>query len=96
MKKTARFLVVIGLFFGLLAGTAHADLNDGLVAYYPFNGDATDESGNGYDGTVSGASLTTDRLGVADSAYSFDGRFHKPHPENSSSLFNHHKSFEGV
>ena len=26
------------------------DLNDGLVAYYPFNGNANDESGNGNDG----------------------------------------------
>lgn len=51
----------------------HADLNDGLVAYYKFNGDAKDESGNGNDGTVNGATLTTDRFGNADSAYSFDG-----------------------
>jgi hypothetical protein len=47
--------------------------NDGLVAYYPFNGNANDESGNGNDGTVNGATLTTDRLGNANSAYSFDG-----------------------
>jgi hypothetical protein len=26
---------------------AFADLKDGLVAYYPFNGNANDESGNG-------------------------------------------------
>jgi hypothetical protein len=31
---------------------------DGLVAYYPFYGDATDKSGNGQDGKVVGASLT--------------------------------------
>ncbi|MFQ6611132.1 MAG: LamG-like jellyroll fold domain-containing protein, partial [Fidelibacterota bacterium] len=45
----------------------------GLVAYYPFNGNANDESGNGNDGTVNGASLTNDRFGNANSAYSFDG-----------------------
>ena len=50
-----------------------ADLNEGLVAYYPFNGNAIDESGNGNDGTVTGASLTTDRLGDENSAYYFDG-----------------------
>ncbi len=50
-----------------------ADLNDGLVAYYPFNGNANDESGNGYNGTVDGATLTTDRFGNASSAYYFDG-----------------------
>ncbi|MBI4648712.1 MAG: VCBS repeat-containing protein, partial [Bacteroidia bacterium] len=44
-----------------------------LVAYYPFNGNANDESGNGNDGTVNGATLTTDRFGNANSAYSFDG-----------------------
>jgi hypothetical protein len=31
------------------------DFNKGLVAYYPFNGNANDESGNGHDGTVNGA-----------------------------------------
>ena len=32
---------------------------DGLVAYYPFNGNANDESGNGNHGTVNGAALTS-------------------------------------
>jgi len=45
----------------------------GLVAHYPFNGDAVDESGNGHDGTVNGATLTADRFGNADSAYYFNG-----------------------
>ncbi len=49
------------------------DLQNGLLAYYPFNGNANDESGNGNDGTVSGASLTADRLGNSNSAYLFDG-----------------------
>ncbi|MCB0463438.1 MAG: LamG-like jellyroll fold domain-containing protein [Flavobacteriaceae bacterium] len=44
-----------------------------LVAYYPFNGNANDESGNSLDGTVNGATLTTDRFGNPNSAYSFDG-----------------------
>jgi hypothetical protein len=46
---------------------------DGLVGYWPFNGNANDESGNGNHGTVNGATLTSDRNGVANSAYSFDG-----------------------
>ncbi len=46
---------------------------NGLVAWYPFNGNANDESGNGNNGTVNGATLTTDRNGNANSAYSFDG-----------------------
>ena len=48
-------------------------LTNGLVAYYPFTGNANDLSGNGNNGTVHGATLTTDRFGNANSAYSFDG-----------------------
>jgi hypothetical protein len=44
-----------------------------MIAYYPFNGNANDESGNGNNGTVNGATLTLDRFGNANSAYSFDG-----------------------
>ncbi len=46
---------------------------DGLVAYYPFNGTANDYSGNELHGVVYGATLTADRFGNSDSAYSFDG-----------------------
>jgi hypothetical protein len=45
----------------------------GLVAHYPFNGNANDESTNSNDGTVNGATLTDDRFGNVNSAYSFDG-----------------------
>jgi len=44
-----------------------------LVGYWPFNGNANDASGNGNNGTVNGATLTTDRFGNPNSAYSFDG-----------------------
>jgi len=46
---------------------------NGLVGWWPFNGNANDESGNGNNGTVNGATLTSDRLGNTNSAYSFDG-----------------------
>jgi hypothetical protein len=46
---------------------------NGLVAWWPFNGNANDESGNGNHGTVNGATLTSDRNGVSGKAYSFDG-----------------------
>ncbi len=46
---------------------------NGLVGWWPFNGNANDESGNGNNGTVNGATLTTDRNGNANKAYSFDG-----------------------
>lgn len=45
--------------------------NSGLVVYYPFNGNANDASENGINGTVSGASLTTDRNEQPNKAYSF-------------------------
>ena len=45
----------------------------GLVAYYPFNGNARDESRNRNDGKVNGATLTTDRHGRSSSAFHFDG-----------------------
>ena len=44
-----------------------------LVAFYPFNGNANDESGFNNNGTVSGAALVSDRWGNPASAYSFDG-----------------------
>jgi len=44
-----------------------------LVAAYEFSGNADDVSGNGNDGVVNGATLTADRFGNQDSAYSFDG-----------------------
>ncbi len=47
--------------------------SNGLVGWWPFNGNANDESGNAYNGTVNGAALTTDRLGATNSAYSFNG-----------------------
>ena len=46
---------------------------DGLVAYYPFNGNANDESGNGHHGMVNGASLMDDRFGNENGAYEFNG-----------------------
>ena len=46
--------------------------NIGLINYYPFSGNANDAVGT-LNGTVNGATLTTDRFGSANSAYSFDG-----------------------
>ncbi len=44
-----------------------------LVLHLPFNGSAKDESGNGYHGSVHGASLTFDRFNRPNRAYYFDG-----------------------
>lgn len=46
---------------------------NGLIAYYPFIGNANDVSGNGHNGSVNGATLTTDRYNSNNNAYSFNG-----------------------
>ncbi len=64
------------LFFLCLAFSLNAFSQiptTGLVAWYPFNGNANDLSGNGNNGTVTSATLTTDRFGNPNSAYSFNG-----------------------
>jgi len=45
----------------------------GLIAYYPFTGNALDESGNGNHGELKGPSNTVDRFGNQKSAFEFDG-----------------------
>jgi hypothetical protein len=72
MKKlfTLTFLSIFGLTFAQVPSYVPTN---GLVGWWPFNGNANDLSGNGNNGTVNGATLTTDRNGVANSAYSFSG-----------------------
>jgi hypothetical protein len=72
--KRHRLTVAIGVALGVsVAPPTFADLNEGLVAHYPFCGNAQDTSGNEHHGIVHDATLTTDRFGNSDSAYSFDG-----------------------
>ena len=66
------------LLFGMVTLVAHAQIPDyvpteGLVAWYPFNGNANDESGNGYHCESHGAVLTANRYGTPLSAFNFDG-----------------------
>ncbi len=46
---------------------------NGLIGWWPFNGNANDESGNGNNGIVFGANLTSDRFGNTNKTYNFDG-----------------------
>ena len=47
---------------------------EGMAAFYPFNGSANDESGNGHHGVTGGnIVLTTDRFDQTNAAYEFDG-----------------------
>lgn len=78
MKKTQILTAgVLGLFL-LFASTMNVFSQipnyiprQGLAGWYPFNSNANDESGHNLNGTVNGAILTTDRFGIANSAYSF-------------------------
>jgi gliding motility-associated-like protein len=59
---------------------------NGLIAFYPFSGNAKDASGNQNHGTNYGATLTYDRCSNPDSAYSFDGNSNYILINNSTSL----------
>lgn len=68
MKKIFTTLVIA------LSMNAFAQIpTNGLKAHYQFNGNANDNSGNGNNGTISGATLTSDRFGNINSAFLFDG-----------------------
>ena len=86
MKKT--LLTLIAFILGLTAFSQIPNYvpQNGLVGWWPFNGNANDESGNGNNGTVNGATLTTDRFGNVNQAYGFDGNSQNIEVSNSSSL----------
>ena len=65
-------LLVCGVFLPYSRVIAVQPSN-GLVAYYPFDGNANDASGNENHGTVVNAILTADRFGSPNSAYEFNG-----------------------
>ena len=62
-------IIICLLFFSKLHSQSVP--TSGLVAWYPFNGNANDGGPNANNGTVNGAILTTDRNGNANSAYYF-------------------------
>jgi hypothetical protein len=77
MKMKSLLLVTIAAL-GLTASTMAQNVpsyvpTNGLAGWWPFTGNANDESGNGNNGTVNGATLTSDRFGNSNMAYNFDG-----------------------
>jgi hypothetical protein len=66
--------------------TISSNLSQGLAAWYPFNGNANDESGNGNNGAVIGCQLFPDRLGNNNGSYFFNGNDNLIRAENSPSL----------
>jgi hypothetical protein len=84
MKQHLLFIFCI-ISLGLTAQLPSYVPTNGLIGWWPFNGNANDESGNGNNGTVNGATLTTDRFGLSNKAYSFNSNYISvPH----NSLFN--------
>jgi len=72
MKKVYSFILITVFSASVFGQTVPSYVpTNGLVGWWPFNGNANDESGNGNNGTVNGATLTTDRFGNANKAYSF-------------------------
>ena len=68
-KKLKRIILFIGLTFVFSLVRSQS-----LVAYYPFNGNANDASGNVHHGQlINGPQLAADRFGNPNSAYYFDG-----------------------
>lgn len=70
---TQQYQDLVGKLNEILAlmNEAATSINDGLLAYFPFDGIVYDVSGNGNAGTIQGATLTSDKAGMPNSAYSF-------------------------
>ena len=59
MKKAYLSLSVLFLVFSLIHNAVFADIQSGLIAYYPFDGNANDESGTGHKGTDTGGGFVS-------------------------------------
>lgn len=68
MKKLNLLSMAAALSMGV---SAQVNLVTNLKVCMPFNGNANDISGNGNNGVIVGATLTSDRFGNPNSAYSF-------------------------
>jgi len=74
MSNITRYIFIISLFIGFaLNGFSQGIPQAGLQAWYPFTTNANDSSGNNNNGTVYGATLTTDRFNKPNHAYGFNG-----------------------
>ncbi len=73
MKKITSFSLFLTYFLISQSQIPYYVPKDSLVAWWPFSGNAQDESGNGNHGSNTGAALTTDRFGNSNRAYYFSG-----------------------
>jgi len=74
MRWNFRFIMLLIAFSPIIsqAQLPNSFPTSGLVAYYPFNGNANDASGNNNNGIVHGAKLVPDRFGNYNNAYEFN------------------------
>jgi hypothetical protein len=91
MKKKSLIMTVVAILCFATISIAQTVPSyvpvNGLVGWWPFNGNANDESGNGNNGIpMNGAVLSTDRFASTNAAYSFDGVNGYIEILNSSSL----------
>jgi hypothetical protein len=81
MKTWIALVIVCFVFYGFICssgfqpppGKKASKIDEGLVIYFPFNGNANDAGKNNYHGTVKRAQPCDDRNGNKNSAYSFNG-----------------------
>ena len=90
MKLKQQLLILI--IFSIEVIIAQAPTN-GLIGSWPFNGNSNDESINSNNGTIHGATLTTDRFGNLNSAYNFDGIDDYINLGNNSNLSRYNSDF---
>ena len=80
MKNTGILTIIIILFISSGCSTKSTSPSickttcDDLMVYYQFKGDATDQSGNDFNGKVINASLVKNRFGQQNHAFSFNGQ----------------------
>ncbi len=79
-----RVLFSLFLLIGFFMNAQHSEYK--LVAHYPFNGTANDESGNANHGENISCKSTEDRFGNPNSAFFFDGRYSYIKVPHSSSI----------
>jgi hypothetical protein len=82
MKTLYNLFVLLFISGSMLAQT----IDTSLVAYFPFNGNAIDVTGNGHNGTVNGGILTNDRFNQTDKAYTFPNLHNNIVLDNSTGM----------
>ncbi len=87
MKKLLFFFLFVVFHSCLFSQTAPSYVPaNGLVGWWPFSNNALDLSGKGNNGTVYNTTLTTDRFGNLNAAYSFNGNNSRIEVPDAASL----------